>query len=58
MLRAHGLTLYEPGDLCGETASPGIADLRQIATWAVKFLNAPNQNWAVVARSARSPGSR
>ena len=43
MLRAHGLTLYEPGDLCGETASPGIADLRQIATWAVKFLNAPNQ---------------
>lgn len=43
MLRAHGLTLYEPGDLCGEMASPDIADLRQIATWAVEFLNAPNQ---------------
>jgi hypothetical protein len=40
LLRAHGLTLYEPGDLCGEMASP---DLRQIATWAVEFLNAPNQ---------------
>jgi len=43
LLRAHGLTLYEPGDLCGETASPDIADLRQIATWAVEFLSAPNQ---------------
>lgn len=43
MLRAHGLTLYEPGDLCGETASPGVAHLRQIATWAVEYLSAPNQ---------------
>jgi hypothetical protein len=43
VLRAHGLTLYEPGDLCGEMASPGLAGLRQIATWAVEFLNAPNQ---------------
>jgi hypothetical protein len=43
LLRAHGLTLYEPGDLCGETASPGVADLRQIATWAVEYLSAPNQ---------------
>ncbi len=43
MLRAHGLTLYEPGDLHGETDSPELADLRQIATWAVDFLNAPNQ---------------
>jgi len=43
LLRAHGLTLYEPGDLRGEMASPEIADLRQITTWAVEFLNAPNQ---------------
>jgi hypothetical protein len=43
LLRAHGLTLYEPGDLGGEMASPGIADLREIATWAVEFLSAPNQ---------------
>jgi uncharacterized protein DUF6875 len=49
MLRAHGLTLYEPDDLRDETASPaladfpGLADLRQIATWAVEFLNAPNE---------------
>jgi hypothetical protein len=43
LLRAHGLTLYEPGDLRGEKASPGIADLRQIAAWAVEFLCAPNQ---------------
>ena len=43
MLRAHGLTLYEPGDLCGETASPGVAHLRQIATWAGEYLSAPNQ---------------
>lgn len=43
MLRAHGLTLYEPGDLGGETASPDIAGLRQIAAWAVEFLSAPNQ---------------
>jgi len=43
LLRAHGLTLYEPGDLCGETASPGVAHLRQIATWAVEYLSAPNQ---------------
>jgi hypothetical protein len=43
LLRAHGLTLYEPGDLRGDVASPQIADLRQIATWAVEFLSAPNQ---------------
>lgn len=43
MLRAHGLTLYELGDVDGEMASPELADLRQIATWAVDFLNAPNQ---------------
>jgi hypothetical protein len=43
LLRAHGLTLYEPADLCGETASPDIADLRKITAWAVEFLNAPNQ---------------
>jgi hypothetical protein len=43
LLRAHGLTLYEPGDLCGEMASPEIADLRQITTWAVEFLSAPYQ---------------
>jgi hypothetical protein len=43
LLRAHGLTLYEPGDLCGETEFPGVADLRQIATWAAEFLSVPNQ---------------
>ena len=43
MLRAHGLTLYELGDLCGEMASPEIADLRQITAWVVEFLSAPNQ---------------
>jgi Domain of unknown function (DUF6875) len=49
MLRAHGLTLYEPDDLRDETASlafadlPGLADMRQIATWAVEFLNAPHE---------------
>lgn len=44
MLRAHGLTLYEPGDLCCGTACPAIADLRQIATWAVEFLSAPHEH--------------
>jgi hypothetical protein len=43
LLRAHGLTLYEPGDLHSEPASPEYADLHQIATWAVDFLNAPNE---------------
>jgi uncharacterized protein DUF6875 len=43
VLRAHGLTLFEPGDLRGEMALPGTADLRQIATWAVEYLNAPHQ---------------
>ncbi len=43
LLRAHGLTLYEPGDLHGELASPELAELRQIAIWAVDFLNAPNE---------------
>jgi hypothetical protein len=43
LLHAHGLTLYEPGDLRGEMASPDITDLRQIATWAAEFLNAPNR---------------
>jgi hypothetical protein len=43
MLRAHGLTLYEPADLGGEITSPSIADLRHIATWAVEYLNAPNR---------------
>lgn len=43
MLRAHGLTLYEPGDLYGEKASSELADLRQIATWAVDFLSAPHR---------------
>jgi hypothetical protein len=43
LLRAHGLTLYEPGDLHSGPASPEYADLRQIATWAVDFLNAPNE---------------
>jgi hypothetical protein len=43
LLRAHGLTLYEPGDLYGEMAPPDIADLREITTWAVEFLTAPNQ---------------
>lgn len=36
MLRAHGLTLYEPGD------RHEIADLRRIAGWAAGFLNAPH----------------
>jgi hypothetical protein len=40
VLRAHGLTLYEPDDL----AAPDLADLRQIATWAVAFLNAPHED--------------
>jgi hypothetical protein len=35
LLRAHGLTLYEPAD-------PLDADLRLIATWAAAFLNAPH----------------
>jgi hypothetical protein len=43
VLYAHGLTLYEPGDLCGGIACPGVADLRQIAAWAVEFLSAPNR---------------
>jgi len=43
MLRAHGLTLYEPGDLDSEPALPRHADLRRIATWAVNFLNVPNE---------------
>jgi hypothetical protein len=43
MLRAHGLTLYEPDDLRGEVASPDIVGLRRIATWAVEFLSAPHQ---------------
>jgi hypothetical protein len=43
LLRAHGLTLYEPGDLYSETAAPEYADLRLIATWAADFLNAPNE---------------
>jgi hypothetical protein len=42
LLQAHGLTLYEPGDLRGRPASPEFADLRQIATWAVEFLSAPH----------------
>jgi hypothetical protein len=42
LLRAHGLTLYEPDDLDSATASPEYTDLRQIATWAVDFLNATN----------------
>jgi hypothetical protein len=42
LLRAHGLTLYEPGDLDGESSSPELSDLRQIAAWAVDFLNAPH----------------
>jgi hypothetical protein len=42
LLRAHGLTLYEPGDLRGECAFSGGADLRRIAAWAVDFLNAPH----------------
>jgi hypothetical protein len=43
LLRAHGLTLYEPGDVYSGMASPEFADLRQIATWAVDFLNTPNE---------------
>ena len=43
MLRAHGLTLYEPGDVYSGMVSPEFADLRQIATWAVDFLNTPNE---------------
>lgn len=43
MLRAHGLTLYEPADLYRGTGTPELADLRQIAAWAVDFLNAPHQ---------------
>ena len=43
MLRGHGLTLYEPGDLYGGTATPDLADLRRIATWAAEFLNAPHR---------------
>jgi hypothetical protein len=42
---AHGLTLYEPGDLAappGPATPPGLADLRLIAAWAEEFLNAPN----------------
>ena len=58
MLRAHGLTLYEPADLGSEMTSPSIADLRHIATWAIEYLNAPISNWAVVARSALAPGPR
>jgi hypothetical protein len=42
VLRAHGLTLYELVDVYGELACPEVVDLRQIATWAVEFLNAPN----------------
>ena len=36
VLRARGLTLYEPADI------DGVGDLRQILTWAVEFLNAPH----------------
>jgi Domain of unknown function (DUF6875) len=43
LLRAHGLTLYEPADLHGGTPSSELADLREIAAWAVDFLNAPNR---------------
>jgi hypothetical protein len=43
LLHAHGLTLYEPRDLHGEPTSPELADLRQIAAWAVDFLTAPNR---------------
>lgn len=53
MLRAHGLTLYDPGDLRGAATSPEfldacernpakLSDLRQIADWAVDFLSAPH----------------
>jgi hypothetical protein len=35
--------LYEPDDLRDETAAPRLADLRQIATWAVEFLNKPHE---------------
>lgn len=43
MLHANGLTLYEPYEIFGNVAFRGIADMREIATWAVEFLNAPNQ---------------
>lgn len=43
MLRAHDLTLYEPGDLDGEPAFPGLADLRVIVNWAIEFLTVPNR---------------
>lgn len=36
MLRAHGLTLYEPGD-------PAPEDIHRISAWAVEFLNAPHE---------------
>jgi Domain of unknown function (DUF6875) len=42
LLRAHGLTLYEPGDLHGAATSSELSDLRQIAAWAVDFLSAPH----------------
>ena len=42
MLRAHGLTLYEPDDLRVESASAEIEHLREILAWAVTFLNVPN----------------
>jgi hypothetical protein len=43
VLRAHGLTLYEPSDLCEGAEVPGLADLRQITAWAAEFLSAPNR---------------
>jgi hypothetical protein len=43
VLHSRGLTLWEPGDLRGEVAFPGAADLRQVAAWAVGFLAAPHQ---------------
>ena len=42
MLHAHGLTLYELADLQGTVPPPESVHLRQIATWAVDFLNAPH----------------
>ena len=42
MLHSYGLTLYEPNDLDCDTATPAIADLRQITTWAVEVLCSPN----------------
>jgi hypothetical protein len=44
VLRAHGLTLYEPGDLTRDPLSSELTDLGQIAAWAVEFLNAPNEH--------------